>query len=154
MDLYEFLKTLHVIGAACWVGGNAISLFQAARVRRSGDPARMVNFLDDAEWLGNRYFAPIAGVTALMGVLMVLDLGAEFFKEVWIIIGIAGFLISSFIGARYLTPETGRLRELVAQKGLEDPETRSRIERITMVTRVDALLLVLIVADMVIKPGA
>ena len=154
MDLYEFLKTIHVIGAAAWVGGGAISLFQAARIRGSGDPARMIDFLDEAEWLGKRYFGPIAGVTALMGVLMVIDLGAEYFKELWIIIGIAGFLVSSFIGARYLTPESGRLRELVTQKGLDDPETKSRIERITMVTRVDTVILVLIVADMVIKPGA
>lgn len=154
MDLYEFLKTLHVIGAAAWVGGGAINLFQAARTRRSGDPALMLDFLDEAEWLGKRYFAPLAGVTALMGILMVLDLGAENFKEPWIVVGIAGFLISSFIGARYLTPESGRLRELVGQKGLDDPETKSRIDRITMVTRIDTLILVLVIADMVIKPGA
>jgi uncharacterized membrane protein len=153
MDLYEFLKTLHVIGAAAWVGGGAISLFQAARVRASGDQGRMIDFLDEAEWLGKKYFAPLAGVTALMGVLMVLKVGAENFKEPWIVIGIVGFLLSSFIGARYLTPESARLRELVSQKGLDDPESKSRIQRITMVTRLDTLILVLVIADMVIKPG-
>jgi hypothetical protein len=80
MTLYELFKTLHVIGAACWVGGGAISLFQAARVRAGGDPARMIDFLDEAEWLGKKYFGPLAGLTALMGVLMVIDLGAEYFK--------------------------------------------------------------------------
>lgn len=39
------------------------------------------------------------------------------------------------------------------QKGLEDPEVQARVKRITMVVRIDFLLLVLIVADMVIKPG-
>ena len=154
MDLYELFKTLHVVGAACWVGGGAISLFQAARVRASGNPTRLIEFLDEAEWLGKKYFGPIAGVTALMGVLMVIDVGAENFKEPWIIIGILGFIASSVIGAAFLTPESGRLKELVNSKGMDDPETKSRIGRITLATRLDTLILILVVADMVIKPGA
>jgi len=154
MDLYEFLKTIHVIGAACWVGGAAMVQVQAARVTASGDTARMITFADEQEVVGKKYFAPISGLTALMGVLMVLDLGAEYFKETWIILGIAFFLLTSIVGATFLGPESGRLRDLVAAKGLDDPETQRRLKRITMVSRLDLTLLILIVAVMVIKPGA
>lgn len=60
---------------------------------------------------------------------------------------------SAIVGAGFLSPESGRLRDLMKQKGLEDPEVQARVKRITMVVRIDFLLLVLIVADMVIKPG-
>src|SRR3712207_8512800 len=46
----------------------------------------------------------------------------------------------SIIGAAFLTPESGRLKELVQQKGLDDPEVKSRIGRITMVVRIDFIL--------------
>jgi hypothetical protein len=58
------------------------------------------------------------------------------------------------IGAAFLTPESGRLRELVTAKGMDDPETKERMDRITLATRLDTIILVVIVADMVIKPGA
>ena len=154
MDLYELLKTFHVIFAATWVGTAVQQQFAAARaqMRAKNDPKYLVEFADDAEWLGKKLFAPVSGLTAVFGVLLVIQSGWEF-KELWIIIGIALFLISAVVGAAFLGPESGRLRDLVSQKGLDDPEVKSRVARITMVTRVDALLLLLVVADMVIKPG-
>ena len=155
MDLYDLLKTFHVIFAAIWVGTAAQQQFAAARAQWRGktDPARMVEFADDAEWYGKKLFAPASGLAALFGILLVIQSAWEF-KNLWIIIGIALWLISSAIGASFLTPESGRLKELVQQKGLDDPEVKSRIARITMVVRVDFVILLLIIADMVIKPGA
>lgn len=154
MELYEILKTLHVIFAATWVGTAVQQQFAAGRAASKRDPATLAEFADDAEWYGKKLFAPVAGLTALFGVLMVIDVGFSYFKETWIVIGIVLFLASSIVGARFLTPESGRLRELIAQKGLDDPEVRSRVARITMVTRIDLAILLAIVADMVIKPGA
>jgi hypothetical protein len=39
------------------------------------------------------------------------------------------------------------------EKGLNDPDVQARVKRINMVVRIDFLILVLVVADMVIKPG-
>ena len=121
-------------------------------MRARTDPARWVEFLDDAEWYGQKLFAPASGLAALFGILLVIQSAWEF-KNLWIIIGIVLWLVSSVIGAMFLTPESGRLKELVQQKGMDDPEVKSRVSRITTVVRVDFVILLLIVADMVIKPG-
>ena len=155
MDLFEIYKTLHVLGAAAWVGGAAMVQVQAAKVRASGDAQRMVTFADEQEVIGKKYFAPVSGLTAVLGILTMIELyGVDGFKETWIIIGIALFVLTSVVGATFLGPESGRLRDLVASKGLEDAEVQRRLDRITLVSRVDLLVLVLLVTDMVIKPGA
>ena len=155
MDLYDLLKTFHVIFAAIWVGTAAQQQFAAARaqMRAQTNPSAMVEFADDAEWYGKKLFAPASGLAALFGILLVIQSGWEF-KNLWIIIGIVLWLASSFIGAMFLTPESGRLKELLQQKSIDDPEVKSRISRITTVVRIDFLILLLIVADMVIKPGS
>jgi uncharacterized membrane protein len=152
LDLYELLKFFHVLFAATWLGTAVQQQFASARARASNDQAVLARFADDAEWLGKKLFAPAAGLTALFGVLLVLQSGWDF-KDLWVAIGIVLFLVAVFTGARFLTPESGRLRDLISAKGLDDQEVRARISRILMVTRIDLLLLVLVVADMVIKPG-
>ena len=154
MTLYDLLKTFHVLFAAIWIGTAAQQQFAAARaqMRAKTEPARLVEFADDAEFYGKKLFAPASGLTALFGILLVIESGWEF-KDLWIIIGITLFVVSSVIGAAFLSPESGRLRDLMSQKGLGDPEVQRRMSRITMVVRLDFLILVLVVADMVIKPG-
>ena len=152
MTLYDFLKFLHVLFAATWIGTAVQQQFAAARAQATGDPAKVAEFADDAEWYGKRLFAPVSGLTALMGVLLVIESGWEF-TDTWIIIGIALFIVSTVIGAGFLSPESGRIRDVVREKGLDDPQVKARIARINTIVRIDFALLVLVVADMVIKPG-
>jgi uncharacterized membrane protein len=154
VDLYDLLKFFHVLFAAIWVGTAAQQQFAAvrARMRAQTDPARMIEFADDAEYYGKKLFAPASGLTALFGILIVMQSAWEF-KDLWIVIGIALFIASAVIGAAFLSPESGRLRELMTEKGVGDPEVLARVKRINMVVRIDFLILVLVVADMVIKPG-
>lgn len=155
MDLSEILKTIHVLGAAAWVGGAAMVQVQAGRVRASGDAQRMITFADEQEVVGKKYFAPVSGITALAGIFTMIELyGVDGFKETWIVIGIGLFVLTSIVGAAFLSPESGRLRDLVASKGIEDAEVQRRLDRITLVSRLDLLVLVLLIVDMVIKPGA
>lgn len=155
MTLYDALKTLHVIFAAIWIGTAAQQQLAASRaqLRARQDPKYMVEFADDAEWYGKRLFAPVSGLTALFGVLLVIQSGWEF-AQTWIIIGIALFLVSAIVGATFLGPESGRIRDLVRERGLDDPDVTARIARINTIVRIDFGLLLLVVADMVIKPGA
>ena len=152
MDLYEFFKTLHVAAAVAWVGGVILSHVNAALAARSGDPARMLGFIRIQGWLGQRYFAPLAGVVVLSGVAMVIESGWEF-EDTWIVIGIALFLASSIIGAGFLTPKSDQLTAAIEQKGMDDPDGQRLNKQLTTLSRVDLLILVLVVIDMVVKPG-
>jgi len=151
MDLYAFLKFLHVLAAAIWVGTAIQQQIAHARARATNDERRMVEFIDDAEFYGKRLFAPVSIVTAVLGLLLVV-VGWPDFNDLWVLIGIGLWIVTVAIGAGFLTRETVRIRDMVNAKGLSDSEVQGRIKRITMVTRLDALLLVLVVADMVIKP--
>lgn len=152
MDLYDFLKTLHVLSAAVWFGTAIQQQFQAARARGANDERRMIEYFDEAEFFGKRVFAPVSGLTALFGILLVIQSAWEF-SDLWIIIGIVLWVASAAIGAGYLSPQTVKIKELAAERGVGDPEVQKRIAAITTVVRVDAVILTLVIADMVIKPG-
>jgi hypothetical protein len=56
-------------------------------------------------------------------------------------------------GRSHLGPTSGKLGKLIEEKGPDDPEAQKTLARILAVSRVDLLVLLLIVIDMVVKPG-
>lgn len=152
LTVYELLKFIHVLAAITWVGTAIEQQIVGTRATSSGDPGRLAHFLEEAEWVGLRIMTPAALVAVLAGVSMVIESGWNF-SDTWIAIGIALFVVTALNGMLYLTPQTKKLRALFAERGQDDPEVRARIQRTTLATRIDLLVLILIVADMVIKPG-
>ena len=63
------------------------------------------------------------------------------------------WLLSFIAGSAYLGPESGRLSKLVEERGPEDAEYQRRLSRIFFVSRIELVLLILVVLDMAIKPG-
>ena len=51
-----------------------------------------------------------------------------------------------------LGPQAKRVGKLLETKGADAPETQAAIQRILLIARVDMGVLLLIVADMVLKP--
>ena len=152
MDLYEFFKTLHVLAAVAWVGGVILSQVLASYAVNSGDPQRLIGFVRDQAALGKKYFAPASGVVILAGVAMVIESGWDF-SDLWIVIGIAIYVISVVIGIFFLTPRSEKMLALATERGTGDAEVQEMAKSLTLLSRVDLVLLVLVVADMVIKPG-
>ena len=69
------------------------------------------------------------------------------------LVGLGVFAASFLAGAGFLGPESGRLSKLIADRGPEDPDVERRIRRILLISRIELVLLVIVVADMVVKPG-
>jgi hypothetical protein len=84
---------------------------------------------------------------------MVVDSGWAF-TDLWIILGLIGIAFSAIVGATYLGPESGRIGVLIEERGPADAEVVSRLNRLFMVSRVELVILLLIVINMVVKPGA
>ena len=153
MDLYEFLKTIHVLFAVIWVGGAATTQILVSRLARANEPDRLAAFGKDIEVVGMRVFMPSSLIVLGAGIWMVIDAGWSF-TDLWIIFGLVGIAFSAIVGATYLGPESGKIGKLIEERGPADAEVQSRMSRLFAVSRVELAILLLIVINMVIKPGA
>jgi hypothetical protein len=152
ITLYELLLWGHLTFMAVWVGTDFVLQILSFRARAAG-PERTAAFMTDVEWLGNRVLVPSAMLVVVFGVWMVLDSPAWEFSQFWVSAGLAVFIASFIAGAGFLGPETGRLGKLMETRSADDPEVQRRIGRVLLVSRVELVLLVLVVLDMVVKPG-
>jgi uncharacterized membrane protein len=86
-----------------------------------------------------------------MGIGMVVNLGLDW-GSFWIVAGLVGYAITFLTGLLVLGPQAKRIGHLLETKGATASETQAAIRRILLVARVDEGLLLLVVADMVLKP--
>ena len=153
MSWFEFLKTVHILMAITWLGGAITFQLLGIRVLKENPPTRLAAFTRDTEAIGMKIFLPVALVLLFMGILMVIDVPGIDFTDTWIVIGLLGIVSTIIIGAGFLGPESGRLATLIDQKGETDPEVVEKVKRILLISRIDLAILLLVAANMVIKPG-
>jgi uncharacterized membrane protein len=153
LSLYEFLLFAHIAGAVIWVGtATAMQLF-GYRALRADDPDRLANLASDIEWIGSRVLVPVSLLTFLLGVWLVLEADAIGFRDDWIVIGLVLFAVTFLTGAGFLGPESGRIARLVSLHGAGSPAALSRIRRILILSRIDLVVLFLIIFEMSAKPS-
>jgi uncharacterized membrane protein len=150
---YDVLLFLHVYSVVAWVGGGALLNILGARLSRAGTPQQLADFGAQVEWVGLRVFTPLSVIALVFGILMAIDDRWEF-GQMWIQLGLGGWFLSFLLGAGFLGPQSGKLGRLIREHGAEHPEVRPRLQRLLLVARLDMLLLLLVIADMTIKPGA
>ena len=154
LGVYHTLKFLHVLAAVVWVGGGIFVQIYATKLRRADDPNKLAEFARDVEFFGTRVFAPASGTVLLMGILMVLYSPFIAFSETWILIGLAGFLATFITGMFFLGPAAGRLSKAFQTQGIDAPEVQANMKRIFAISRIDQIVLALVILDMVFKPGS
>jgi uncharacterized membrane protein len=153
MTLYEVLLLFHILAAITWVGGAITINIVVTRIQSSGDQAALGGIVRQIEWMGGRVFSPASLVVLGLGIWMVAENDAWTVGQLWIILALVGIGITAITGAAYFGPEAKRITRGLDARGPNDPDVRRRIARITLMSRLDLLLLLLIVADMVLKPG-
>ena len=151
MSAYELLLFAHLVFVITWLGTDVAVQVLSFRTL-AASPQRQVDFMRDVEWLGQRLLIPASLLVLVFGFLLVNEIGYEV-ADTWILLALAGFAFSFVLGAGFLGPETGRIGRLVDERGAEDPEVSRRIRRILLFSRVELVVLIAIVLDMVLKPG-
>lgn len=151
---YDTLTFLHVLAAIVWVGSNVYAQVLATKVQGEQDPARLAIVARDIGQLGQRLITPAAISVLVFGVWLVAADPYLNFTDTWIEVGLLGYLLTLITGAGFLGPESARLGKLSADRDPADPEIQRRIKRIFLVARIDLVVLIVVVADMVFKPGA
>jgi uncharacterized membrane protein len=152
-DAYKWLLAFHILFAVMWVGSDvAIQIFVIRAKRAGGD--RVAYFASEIEWYGTRVLIPTSLLLVILGFILLHESsGAYDLGQGWVTFGFVVWLLSFIAGSAYLGPESGRLGKLVEERGPDDPEYQRRLNRIFFVSRIELVLLILVVLDMAIKPG-
>ena len=151
-DLYTTMKFIHVLSAIAWVGGGIMLDMMISQARRAGSEAEMVALLTKTERYGKTFFSPAAVIVLIAGIVMASIGGIM--AAPWVSFGFLGVFISAGLGIGSLGPKSGEVRRMIEARGLNDPGVQALGSRLTMVSRIDLLVLTLVVAAMVFKPGA
>lgn len=151
--VYDWIKLFHILAAIVWVGGGVFVQIYVTRLRRADEMERLRAFAKDVERLGMAVFLPASIVVLILGIAMVWYSPAWEVGQLWVILGLAGIANTIVIGAAFPGPESGRVARLSEERGPDDPEIQRRIQRIFTISRFDLAVLVLVVVDMVLKPG-
>lgn len=148
--MYKFLLFLHVAAAVIWVGGGfALNVLGNRMAKASGADA-MAAFARQVEFVGKKIFAPVSGLLFLAGVFLTLDRWS--FKDLWIAIGVVGFLYSAITGAAIIGPLSGRTGKLIQERGADDPEVAANTKKLFMLGRVELFVMFIVIAAMTMKP--
>jgi uncharacterized membrane protein len=152
-DTYKWLLAFHILFVVVWVGSNTAIQILVIRARNAG-PDRIAYLASEIEWYGTRVLVPSALVVVVLGFLLLHESsGAYDLGQGWVTFGFVVWILSFITGAGFLGPESGRLGKLADERGPEDPEYQRRLGRIFLVSRIELLLLILVVLDMAVKPG-
>lgn len=153
MTLYEGLLFVHILAGIVWVGGGVALDLVAARIARTGDAAELWRFLQTLDWLGPRVFGPTSMVVLGLGLAMVAINDVWTIGQLWIVIALVLFAASFVVGMGFFGPESKRIAAAIEAGGPDSPEAQRRIRRLFLVSRLELVVLVVIVWDMVVKPG-
>ena len=148
---YSLFKLVHVVTAVFWVGGGLLLTALAVRAQRTDDPEELATVARQATFVGEKLFAPAGGIVLAMGIAMVVNFHWGF-GTTWVTIALVGWAISFVTGIAVLSPRAKRLTELFDTVGAAAPETQKAVREILLIARVDVAVLVLVVADMALKP--
>jgi uncharacterized membrane protein len=150
VTLYEVLLFFHILAVAVWVGGSIMLGFISARVEGTGDAEYRARFAKSAGVVG-----PVIGVSAALvlasGIWMVLESEGIELSQTWVWLGLALFGVSLVVGATYF--DRARNRIVAALESGQTEEADRRARQFNMVSGLHTLLLVVIIALMVFKPG-
>ena len=150
--MYDLYLAVHILCAVLWVGGGVSVHVLGRWVAKEGDPERMVAFNRDAVKLGNVFYAPLALVLIVVGVLLVEEVGYEY-SELWIALGFLGWLFSLAVWLGFYAQESRKVEAAVLADGPASERAQAGISRILLVNAIEITVLVLVVIDMAVKPG-
>ena len=151
MDAETWLHFLHVFAAIIWVGGAFALQVVGTRISRGGDPERMHAMAGDFEFVSNWVFTPATLAILVTGIWMTVseDWG---FDQFWVLAGLAMFALSFVLGVFYLGPQLTRAKKIWDEEGTSSAAAAEIIRRLFVVSRIDLVLMFLIVLDMVFNP--
>jgi uncharacterized membrane protein len=151
---YDWLVLGHVLAAIAWVGGAITMQIVGNRLVRAESAEAVAAFSRTAEWIGPRLYMPASLAVLGLGIALVWVSDAWSIGQLWIILALVGIAISAIGGAVFFGPQSKRIAQAFEAEGAESVRAQALVRRLFVVSRADLVILLLLVADMVLKPGA
>src|SRR5438445_3561261 len=149
MDWYSIVKFLHIVSAILWVGGGFVLFLLGVLAERAGNVEDKLQAMRASGQLGGRFFAPMSMLTLIFGLIMCGFWAG--FSDLWIIIGLVGYATTFSIGMFIFKPTGERMGAMIAKEGVT-PAVLAIGQRMMSAARFDYAVMLVIVADMVLKP--
>jgi len=153
ISTYTVLLAIHILCAVIWVGGGVSIHIMGRRALASGDRQRMLQFSEEANWVGTRIYAPVSLILLVVGVLLV-NVRDYSHGDVWISVAYTAWLISFAIGVGYYGRAAKKRDALIAAEGIDGPGFLATYKQVMTVNTIELTILLLVVIDMAIKPGS
>lgn len=149
---FDVLKSVHVLAAALWVGGNFVLNLVANMAFVSRDPRNQSLALRTTAFIGQRIFTPLALIVVAMGIWLVLRYDTVYdFDVFWVSYGFGAFILTFLIGVGFLGPQSAKVAAQV-DAGADQEAVLATARPFRIVALADLLLLWSVVVVMVVKP--
>jgi uncharacterized membrane protein len=148
--MYLFLKWLHVLAAIVAVGSN---ITYGIWIRRaSHDPEALPFTLRGIKLIDDRLANPAYGLLIVTGLLMVFFVRLPLTTP-WLLTALVFYVLVVLVGLLGYTPTLRRQIQLLEGEGSQSPHYQALARRGTMLGMVNAVLVIVIIFLMVVKPG-
>ena len=151
MTWYELLLSLHILAIATWFGSGVAITAMGFMSLKTGPEAFGTFALPATKWAGRAH--PIAGVVLLLtGFALVADADWDF--DTWLILGLVGLVAAMGLGGALVGRTADGIVKRIQAGSMTAEELSAGARQLLLYTRIELVILVLVVVDMVAKPGA
>jgi uncharacterized membrane protein len=153
MTFYELLLTLHVLAMGTWFGSSLAILVMGIRAQRTDVGVFSTFAVNATSWASRAH--PAAGVVLLLtGFGMVADADYSM-GDLWLILALVGLVVAFGIGGALIGKTSDAIvKQIEANGGTLATDQGPLVDRLFLYTRIELVILLLVVTDMVVKPGA
>jgi hypothetical protein len=149
MTLRTFILTLHIAGAAAWLGANFVQMVLAPRFAKASNEVAAA-WTRQTIWLGERYYTTAGVLILITGTILVVD-GDWRWSTEFILLGIVTVFIGGILGITVFAPLAQK--RVNALEAGDDASAGDAMQKIIPWAVVDTLLVLLTVLAMVDRWG-
>jgi len=150
--MVKWILLAHVLGGATWFGAHVYIEGLMASAARTRDPETIMTVGLKVTKTNDRVLGGAGLVTLVFGIWLVFESVYDF-EMIFITIGFAVAVIGLAMGIFIFKPKGVELEELVAERGLTDPEAMAKMKSLGNLGHVMTLLVATAMILMVLKPG-
>ena len=151
--MYDVWLFLHIAAAILWVGGGTALGAMMGRLQKAQAGPALGAVGAQMEFFSKALFMPASLVAIVSGVALVLTSDEWNFEDPWIAVGMAGFLFTLIVGMAVMGPTAKKLKELGPSRPPGDAEVAGLQAKMKRFGMINTVVLWVVVAAMVFKPG-